>query len=200
MSNITFKTSGVEVSENTFESPYISYGINEVRISSVDYLESAQNTPGIRFNFETLEVYPQLDNSPKTTNHVYYLKTEINNKIFIERVILMANALGIRQELDSLGEENLSMKDYVSGLNDIFAGKEARIKFKGKEVAGKEGKNNWFKAELSMDKRFIESIDVPLEQSKLTFDENNKYDVDKLEKLDTNSPVTNETSSSSGLY
>ena len=63
----------------------------------------------------------------------------------------------------------------------IVGNKFFRMKFIGKEIAGNKG--NWWKAEVPF-RSFVEGLTIPTENSKLTYDVNNEYDMVKLPKQD----------------
>ena len=176
-----FTTNGVEVKVNESASNnYIQPGIVTASIASVDTHTSAQNNVGLRLNF--------VDESGATGEKVYYVTDkEVTKTIMIEKVIAIAIALGVKEQVDNIKSPNL--KEYAMELNDLLTGKPARFKFTGKQVLGKNGP--WWKADLAFFD-FVESLSV--EPSNLKFNPTNPRDMIYLEQA----PATTENIGATG--
>jgi hypothetical protein len=176
-----FTTNGVEVKVNESASNnYIQPGIVTASIASIDTHTSAQGNVGLRLNF--------VDENGATAEKVYYVTDkEVTKTIMIEKVIGIAVALGVKEQVDNIKSPNL--KEYAMELNDILTGKPARFKFTGKQVQGKNGL--WWKADLAFFD-FVESLSV--EPSNLKFNASNTRDMTYLEEA----PATTENNSASG--
>jgi hypothetical protein len=168
-------------------SAFLAPGIHEVKIVGVEYIESRGGTPGIKLTFEgkpngdnfNHPAGPQFKGS--TAENTYWL-SEKAWKYTQEKLILIADKLGVRTQLDAATGANA--EEYTKAITPVFMGLAGRFKFAGQEIEGKiadDGtkKNNWFKAELA-GYGFVEPLSVSADQSKLKFDENNKYDMKRL--------------------
>jgi len=172
-----FTTNGVEVKVNESTSNnYIQPGIVIASIASIDTHTSAQGNVGLRLNF--------IDENGGIGEKVYYVTDkEVTKTIMIEKVIAIAIALGVKDQIDNIKSPNL--KEYAMELNDILTNKPARFKFTGKQLQGKNGL--WWKADLAFFD-FVESLSV--EPSKLKFNANNARDMIYLETVATSSENT----------
>lgn len=166
-------------------SAFLTPGIHEARIASVEFMESRGGTPGIKFTFEgkphggdfAHPAGPQFKGS--TAENTYWLSPKAWGYTK-EKLIVMADKLGKRAELDAA--KGTDAKSYTEAIAPLFIGLTARWKFAGQEIEGKVGedgtkKPNWFKAELA-GFGFVETISTS--PSKLKFDEDNKYDMKRL--------------------
>ena len=120
---------------------YIPYGIHNVEITGVTSKEaegSASASVFIEFREKdgTKTLSERLPFSDKAT--VYSLRKikHITTKVVTEAEIDAATA-----NVKSVGE-------MAKVLNKILTGKSLTVKFNGKEVAGSNGKSNWYKAQL----------------------------------------------------
>ena len=107
----------------------------------------------------------------------------------LEKLLHLGTKCISRDAMDSIQGDSLA--DYGANLNTALAGKVARVKFVGEEIEGKEGKNNWTKASIGLP-TFAEAVKegaeysaVSDEDTKLTYDENNKWDLKRLPVADT---------------
>lgn len=195
-----FNTKGHEAKEGG-ASPFLAPGIHIARIQKVEYFETAGGTAGIKFTHEGKPV-KELENKGQTAETTYWV-TDKAWPFSKDRFCIMADKLGIREKLDEV--EASTIQDYAMGLNSVFVGATARWKFAGQEIAGKfdeeKGvqKKNWFKAKLSAF-GFVEDHTIPEEDSELTFDPSNRYDMERLAPADSemqDDPLGNSESSSS---
>lgn len=183
---MSFKTKGHTVEETSFVSNFLSPGIHEAKIQKIEFFEAASGTPGMKITHEGRPM-EDLGGAGQVAETTWWLSDNAWNYT-IDRLVIMADKLGVRSALDAVDEE--SPEQYAKALDGIFKNKAARWKFAGEEIAGKEGKQNWFKASLA-GYGFVEALST--EPSKLSFDESNKYDMKKLPVADS------ETASSNGV-
>jgi hypothetical protein len=182
---MNFNTKGHEVKTGGYTSPYIKPGIQVAKIVEVSYHQSAGGTPGVKFFLEGKPM-EELEGKGQTNETTYWLSPKAW-EYTKDKLCVMADVLGVREALDSVDAS--SAEEYCAALNGIFGGKAARWKFSGEEIEGKmdeetgERKSNWFKASIAT-YDFIEKASVSDEETKLKFDENNKYDMKRLATAD----------------
>lgn len=173
-----YSTKGTE--EKVFVSKYVSPGIQVVKIVEVKGEEPEGFSPRLIFKFVNAE--------QKEVEANLYMSTAAQPKS-MEKLLHIATKCVSRDAIDGVGGNNLV--DWGKNLNQLLAGHKLRMKFIGNEIAGKEGKGNWFKADLGLPS-FAEAVEAGAEhaplgegESKLTFDENNKWDMKRLPVADT---------------
>jgi hypothetical protein len=189
---MSFKTKGHTVEETNFVSNYLSSGIHEAKIQKIEFFEASSGTPGMKITHEGRPM-EDLGGAGQVAETTWWLSDNAWTYTK-DRLVIMADKLGVRTELDAIeGEEAAA---YCSALDGIFKGKVARWKFAGEEIAGKEGKQNWFKAGLS-GYGFVESLDTS--PSKLKFDETNKYDMKRLPVADSETVSSNGTTATAAV-
>lgn len=179
-----FGTEGHVVKEKVSVSAFLKPGIHEAKIANIEFIESRGGTPGVKFMFEGAPnpegfVHPQGEYKGSTAETTYWLSPKAW-KFTKDRLIIMADKLGVRAQLDAVN--GADAQEYTNGIIPIFAGKAGRFKFAGKEIEGKAGddgnkKPNWFKAELA-GFGFVEAISTT--PSTLKFDETNDWDMQRL--------------------
>lgn len=181
-----FGTEGKVVEERGERvSAFLTPGIHEAKIVGLEFMESRGGTPGMKFTFEGKPhggdfAHPAGPQHKGSTAETTYWLSEKAWKYTQERLITMADKLGVRSQLDAAKGANA--EEYTNAVAPVLLGKTARFKFAGQEIEGKVAddgtkKNNWFKAELASF-GFVEALDVT--ESKLKFDETNKYDMKRL--------------------
>jgi hypothetical protein len=79
--------------------------------------------------------------------------------------------------------EEVSKDMSVEQLNRLLTGKKVRIKFSAEEYVGTDG-NTYTKAVIGLF-GFCESIDVPMEETKLVLDKDSKWDYKRLPSSST---------------
>lgn len=159
-------------------SKFIKPGINDVKIVSFEAVENTN--PTLRINFEHLtNKFTENGNTVPQALSIDLGFTEKSATYQNRKIKHLAKALVDEATVDATIGKVSSIQDYAAKLNALIGGKPVRIKFSGKEVAGKEGKSNWFKAELGLP-AFAESVAVPLSNTTLKYDVNNKYDMQLL--------------------
>jgi hypothetical protein len=182
---MNFNTSGHSVEEKEYVSAFMKPGIHIARIQKIEYKKSNGGTEGINIVMEGAPL-DSLEGKGQTAETTYWLSTKAW-PFTKDRLVIMADKLGVREAFDAAGNTD-STEAYAGALNGVFAGKSARWKFAGKEIEGKVGedgqkKNNWFKSELAAF-NFCEPLSVLEADSKLKFDETNKYDMNRLAPAD----------------
>jgi len=181
-----FGTEGKVVEERGERiSAFLAPGIHEAKIVGLEFMESRGGTPGMKFTFEGKPhggefAHPAGPQYKGSTAETTYWLSEKAWKFTQERLITMADKLGVRAQLDAAKGANA--EEYTNAIAPVLLGKTARWKFAGTEIEGKiadDGtkKNNWFKAELAAF-GFAEALDT--NPSKLKFDETHKYDMKRL--------------------
>jgi hypothetical protein len=168
-------------------SKFIEPGISECKIASMEYTTSQKGTEGIKMIFNSHPV-KELDNDPRTAETTLWF-SEAGKKYALQKLVAFATALGVREQLDGIKAPDYTA--YAKAIMPIIGNKFFRMKFIGKEIAGNKG--NWWKAEVPF-RSFVEGLTIPTENSKLTYDVNNEYDMVKLPKHDmddmANAPAT----------
>ncbi len=164
------------------ESPYLKAGIQEVTIvnfvipegSSVPCMEiNLTNTAGNRtlahrFYFPDGDDEDSVKNYEKSARQIKHIATKTVNDT----------------EFNTAWEMSTNLNQLSINLSKLLGGKSLRMKLSGKEIQGKDGKLNWFKAVITGN-RFAEALSV--NPTKLTFDPDNQYD---MKRLTTSSTVT----------
>ena len=189
---MSFKTKGHTVEETSFVSNFLSPGIHEAKIQKIEFFEAASGTPGMKITHEGRPM-EDLGGAGQTAETTWWLSDNAWTYTK-DRLVIMADKLGVRTELDAIeGEEAAT---YCRALDGIFKNKTARWKFAGEEIAGKEGKQNWFKAGLS-GYGFVEPLDTT--PTKLKFDDTNKYDMKRLPVADSETASSNGTTATAAV-
>ena len=173
-----YSTNGTE--EKTFVSKYVAPGIHVVKIVEVRGEEPDGFSPRLIFKFV------DVDNKEVEAN--LYMSPAAQSKS-MEKLVHIATKCVTRDAIDTVGGD--SLVDWGKNVNQLLAGHKLRMKFIGNEIAGKDGKGSWFKADLGLPS-FAEAVEAGAEypplsegESKLTFDENNKWDMKRLPVADT---------------
>jgi hypothetical protein len=181
---MNFSTAGHVEAEKTYVSNFMKPGIHVAKIQKVEFRQSQGGTPGVTI---TLEGKPmdELDGKGQTCDTTWWL-SEKAWEYTKARLVILADKLGKRTELDAI--KAADAQEYTQGLASVFTGCAGRFKLAGQEIEGKVGddgvkKSNWFKAEMAAF-GFVEPVSVSEADSKLTFDEDNKYDMKRLPKAD----------------
>ena len=168
-----------DTEEKVFESKFIEPGVHVVKIVGIKGEEPEGYSPRLMFGFTTQD--------GKAAEAVFYMSEKAVGRS-LEKVKHLATKCIKTEDLDKVEAE--SLEDYASQLNKILKNKVLRVKFTGEEIEGKEGKNNWDKATIGLPpfaeatKEGAEYTPVSEEDSKLTFNRNNKYDYKALPVAD----------------
>lgn len=208
---MNFNTTGQELPTQNQVSKYINaLTITEATLTTEAIKSTQKGTPGLKFTFTTDPVEGLNDENGQPTGQTadttfYITETTFEGKtvdyngkkVFIpgvkEKLMMLADGLGVREQFDLAGASATSVEDYTQKVAQVLTGK-ARFKFGGEEIAGKDGKPNWNKAVLAR-YGFVESLTVPQEQSKLKVTEKD------LKKLVTSEEtVVTTTASATDLY
>jgi len=166
----------IKAQENQQESKYISPGVNEVKITSIEANEPEGKSPSLRVKFET-------ENGQTADTNLYFSDAA---RPYSETALgLIMTATG------STGDINgKTLTDVAKNLMKTVGNKMFRHRFSAEEIQGKldtetgKQKNNWFKATFAtMSKYSTESIDTNPSRLK-PLDKGNKYDYKMLPKAD----------------
>lgn len=139
---------------------YISYGIKDVKIVGIEAKESDGNSsPSLIINFEEV--------GTGKTQSSRFTFTEKSTQISLRKIKHILTKVVDETTADSITATTITQ--YATDLSNVLLSKTIRVKFSGEEVAGKEGKNNWFKAVINFPP-FAEPITV--NPTNLKFDTN----------------------------
>jgi hypothetical protein len=184
-----FGTKGTTVeNKDNGARPYFKPGIHVARIVDVEFVTTNNGKEKAMITFEGKPHGGDFQH-PKgaqykgsiATSDLWF--TDAAMEITNQTLAYMADTLGFRDALDAVG--GATAEEYTAGLKAVLVGKVGRWKFAGEEIKNEgtddEGKplNNWWKTRLARF-RFVESTDVADGDTKLKFDETNKYDMKPL--------------------
>ena len=189
-----FGTKGtkVEESNNGGARAYFAPGIHVARIVGCELAETQNGKQKIVLTFEGKPhgegfTHPRGDQYKGSIATSDLWLTDNAMEITNQTLAYMADQLGFRDAMDAVGGS--TAEEYTANLSKLLIGKVGRWKFAGEEIKKEgvddEGKpfNNWFKTKLAR-YRFVEPTSVADADTKLKFDENNKYDMQRLEEAD----------------
>ncbi|MBX7076938.1 MAG: hypothetical protein K1X33_06445 [Methanobacteriaceae archaeon] len=157
------------------QSSFIQPGIHEVLISKMElhenegissfiemiFTNSKEQTVSNRFYYDSGSDEESSNRRKRTLGQLKHISTKIVKET----------------DFNDAYNNAKTLSDFTNSLSKLILNKSVRIKFIGKEIPGKDGKSNWFKATIG-GKVFAENIQqVP---SLLTFDPNNKWDMKRL--------------------
>ena len=188
-----------DVNTQDFVSKYISYGIQNLKINSLEIQEAGTGTPRVIFNVESEPVKDDnFEGEEGALGRVGrirsgWLKTESQQTEFLENIGKIADKIGKREEVDKIEAE--SLEKYLSEITPLICGHFARFKVTAEEYEKQDGNLG---ITLSFARfKFVEALE---EDAKMTFDKTNQYDFKKLdeeEKTQVNSNgVTEEANNS----
>lgn len=169
-----FGTRGHEESKGA-TSNFIAPGISEVVITAI-------NLPDVSYTGSPYLEMVFTDGTGKNAPIRFYMNPEIREgakksalDISMSKIKHIATKVVTEAQIDAVTGNNIN--EYAMNLSKLLINKKIRMKFVGTEVKGKDGKQNWFKAELGF-APFAESMaTVP---SKLTFDINGRFDMKRI--------------------
>ena len=164
-----FTTKGI--TDGVGESKYIAPGVHVVTITKIEGFTPEGKSPYVRFTFA--------DSTGKTVDSDFFF-SENATETSLKKIKHIATKIVTEGQVDSINVATVG--EYAYALSKLLTGKAVKIKFRGKEIAGKDGKNNWFKAEIGLPK-FAEKIT----ENTLTF--NPDKDFIKLSSV-TSTPAT----------
>ena len=180
-------------------SKYIKPGIQELKINDLEIELAKTGTPRIKFIVETRPVTDKGFVPDETataggkvgTIRSSYLKNDDQKVEFSKNMVFIARHLGEKEEttLDGLFADTL--EEYIEKIKPILTGKFVHFKVCGEEYQKDDGK-------IGMTMRFARFGFVNADETKLKFDENNQYDIKRLEIPDEDVP-TDTTDSGSEL-
>jgi hypothetical protein len=168
--------------DKEFISKYIEPGIHEdITIDSFEWEEPENGPPSVRVKLYNSQGQTAEDRFSYSEKAARYSNIKIKH---------MWDRFYTTAELEKIvGQSNNDMYRFISLLNQKLSGKTFKqFKFSGKEIEGKDGKPNWFKATIGLP-NFCSTDFSP---RKLSFDPNSKYDMNRLEShshiSESNSP------------
>ena len=174
-----------DTEEKVFESKYLAPGIHKVKITEISGHAPEGRSPYLELKFA---------NSEQKTAEVKFYMSEKAMPRSLEKLTHIGTKCVTRETMDSISAD--SLEDYGKKLENTLKGKVLRIKFTGEEIEGKEGKGNWWKANIGLP-RFAEACKegaeyeaVDDDNTALTFDESNNYDMKRLVVADVEEDTT----------
>jgi hypothetical protein len=178
--------------ENTTQNKYIQVGtIQEAKFKTIEYGETNNGTPFIKFILE--------NRTGQTCETVWWLTTQAVEKYTGPRIGVMLNRLGKEQEALHKVNINQNAKEFVEALTPILLSADWHRWAFGGEETEYNGKK-FFRARILNDKfNFVESLQVPIESSKLKVDSENPFHFKRLESTTTPASTT-EDSNGSNFY
>lgn len=177
--------------QETTQNPYIKPGVYyNVNITSIEYKAEDGIPPRIVLNYETQDGLVLEDDA--------WFLTEKAENYTVGKLKHIAKALNmtdtLNQIFDKAIDEGKGYDEVVKALDKNLTGNTIPVmKFQGKEIEGKEGRENWVKAKTSLPP--FASNDP--ENHSLTFDKEN--DIEYLETTDSDEVVVEEKNSDDGL-
>lgn len=169
-----YGTKGHEESKGA-TSNFIAPGICDVTITAIN-LPDAAYTGSPYFEMVFTDV------TGKTAPIRFYMNPDVREgakksayEISMGKIKHIATKVVTEAQIDNVAGNNLN--EYAMNLSKLLINKKLKMKFVGTEVKGKEGKQNWFKAELGF-APFAETTDTM--PSKLTFDINGRFDMKRI--------------------
>lgn len=158
------------------EFKFIEPGIREVKITNVTQNERAKSP--------TMDIEFELISNPAQKSTISLTFTEKSAPYQNTKIKHIATKVADKDVVEKTIGEVAGFEDYVSKTGKLLTGKSLRIKFVGKYVPGKDGKNGWYKASLGLPE-FAESLNTPLAATRLKFDANDKFDMEKPVEVST---------------
>ncbi len=190
---MNFTSKGVQVTEEKGVSSFLGFGIKELKINRFELKESKKGSTKVIIHMETRPIdtakYPKFTKAEDSTNggqvgrvenSKYWMKDDEHYQQFIKDMCMLADKLGVREELDKIDTGD-DFPGYVNALNNVLTGKFKWFKITAEEYA-REGKKPGTNLHLGRYSKATPAIsDVP---EKLKFDMNDAYDYKKLEQAD----------------
>jgi len=183
-------------SGNNFTPSYINIGVQYLKINSIEAEVASTGSTRMVFNVETEPVadenFKHFDGNAGQTGKIstFYLKTESQQREFFANLLLIADKLGVKAEIEAVNEKNLgSFESYAAAITPIF-NKAGYAWFR---IAGDEYEKNNGKIGVSLRfSRFGFVASTAEGESHLKpIDPNNTYDLKKLEVIKDESPIVN---------
>lgn len=189
-----FNLNEISTTDRQNNSPYISYGSNQIlKINDIE-LKVSQNTgsPKAVLHMETKPIedsdFISVEGSKGKVGKVacgIYMKTDDQKKEFLKKLKAIAIALDLENEVNEVN--GASFAEVVDGVKAVIAGKYARYTVFAEQYPKQDGKLG---IKLLLPRyNFVESLDTDEGSSKLVkFDETNnmhfkKVDLAELAKM-----------------
>lgn len=188
-------------------SSYIGYGIKEVMITGAELKFASTGTPKIVYQIEstpvTVDGFVGVNgaNGQIGSVHTGWLKAgSAQEQEAFSQLITFCKKAGVDiSNAPTFNDGELQKAlDYFLPL---LKGKFARVKLVAKYYKGKDKDGNpKDKYTLAFARyQFAEEISIPIKETKLRFDENSKYDIDKSELATETADTPTDTSSEDDL-
>lgn len=170
-------------------SPYLGYGIKEIKITGAEIKTASTGTPKIVYKVESMPVIAEgwvgVDGATGQVGQVQSGWLKAGSKQEQEgfgQLITFCKKAGV----DISGAPVFNDGDLQKALGyflPLLVGKFVRVKLVAKYYMGKDKEGNpKEKYTLSFARyQFAEEVSIPMKETKLRFDENSKYDIDKSE-------------------
>lgn len=168
-------------------SKWVSYGINELKINSIDVRVSSTGTGSfvLIFNMESPKVTtPGFEGHEGALGKIgriqfpgSYVLPNDEKKMdkLVKDLCIIADKLGVREQLDAVQwEDTDNIQSYFKKVEPIFQGKYAMWKIRGEETTKADGSPSLRLSVATF--KFIQSLDSYKEKPELTFDKNDKWD------------------------
>lgn len=178
----------VETTKPKKTSPYLRYGINETKINDITFKEASTGSLQMIYHMETAPVteegFVPADGASGQVGKVQtsYIKpgSEQESKEFA-KLIHICKTAGLDASVYS-GDFN-TIEDFVKHILPHLKGKYVRYKmcaefYWGKDAEGAPKERYILKFPMFKD-QMCESVTVEASKSKLRFDENSQYDMDR---------------------
>lgn len=191
---MSYTTSGTEEKEIK-GGKYLKPGINNTTIGTVEGITPEQGSPYIEIAF-----YKQGQDAENHTKVRFYMSEKGRAKSF-EKIKHIATKVVKEATVDAIKAE--SLEDYGQKLQNILMGNSLRMKFVGEEYvnASNEVKVKTTVGLPSFAEATQEGAEYPVitdADTKLKYNENNSYDMKRLEKAPESSNVGSESTGKLG--
>lgn len=191
-----FNLSDAKEESTLNEKKYQEVGVHDnIKISTVTTGESfTKKTPFI-------SIVTEGPNGETCESGQMYLNTEVKEgsttsawAITARRLVNLIMSITGKTEEEAKKSINASdPDDLAKKLSTLLVGKTFRGLFYGKEIQGKEGKNNWIKAYFAVSESNYAAETMKTNPSKLRFDANNPKHIKKLPIADPSAVVSTDS-------
>lgn len=187
-------------------SPYLGYGIKEIKINDVEFRTASTGSLKLVYKAEskpiTEEGFQPVDGASGQVGSIQtsYIKPDSKQeKEAFGQLITFCKKAGV--DTDSFPEFN-TIQEAVAHILPLIKGKFVRVKLVAKWYMGKDKDGNpKEKYNLEFARfAFAEEVTIPMTSSTLRFDENSPYDMDKRELKKESEEVNVSTSNIADLF
>lgn len=179
------KFSAKEVKENTGKlSQFIKYGVQELKVTDITFKGCSTDSEKMQYHVEGRPMDGDFDGMEGAAGQIGTVSTsflKIGSKQEAkeyDKLVTIARKAGVT---DDQIPDTTSLKDAAKAILPLIRGKYVRLKVIAKFYWGTNKAGETVeKYSLAFDRfAFCESLDVKIEDSKLTFDIKNQYDGDR---------------------